>query len=171
MKYEVSERIRTPKSEEELLELLESKFKKVSESVQRSGQKIVAKSIDASFGSINRKDETIVSLRKQDDGWLIVADVNYRPSVAFWIILIVTIFTYVFWLIPITFYLLQKKTVKEGIEECFQHVKNELHQPTGETIQSSGGSMGDLEKLAALKERGLVTEDEFEAKKKQILGL
>jgi len=32
-------------------------------------------------------------------------------------------------------------------------------------------NLGDLEKLADLKEKGIITEDEFQAKKKQLLGL
>ena len=31
--------------------------------------------------------------------------------------------------------------------------------------------MDELEKLAGLKEKGVITEDEFEAKKKQLMGL
>jgi predicted Zn-dependent peptidase len=31
--------------------------------------------------------------------------------------------------------------------------------------------MDELEKLAELKDKGIITEEEFEAKKKQILGL
>jgi hypothetical protein len=31
--------------------------------------------------------------------------------------------------------------------------------------------LGDLEKLAALRDQGIITEEEFEAKKKQLLGL
>ena len=37
--------------------------------------------------------------------------------------------------------------------------------------QDSTGSISDLEKLAELKEKKIISEDEFEAKKKQILGL
>lgn len=36
---------------------------------------------------------------------------------------------------------------------------------------NSGGSLDDLEKLANLKQKGIITEAEFQAKKKQILGL
>ena len=36
---------------------------------------------------------------------------------------------------------------------------------------SENSSLNDLEKLAALKEKGVVTEEEFQQKKKQILGL
>lgn len=171
MKFEVSERIRTRRSLEELLTVLEAQFKKVASGVQRAGQTIEVKSIEASFGSINRTDTTTISLRKADDGWLVVADVDYQPSVAFWIILIITFFTWIFWLLPIAFYLLQKNTVRTAISECLQRVRNEFDQSSEGVNQIERSSIDDIEKLGALKERGLITESEFEAKKKQLLGL
>ena len=175
MKFEVSERIQTSASKEEILAGLEEQFKKVSQSVQRSGESLMAKSIEASFGSVNRSDTTTVELRDTDDGYLLLANVHYRPSVAFWIILIITLFTYVFWLIPIIFYLVQKKTVQTGIQEVFTRVKNEFMSSSGaqpKKQQSQGQSdLDQLEKLASLKEKGAITEEEFQAKKKELLGL
>jgi len=171
MKFEVSERIRTSKSQDELITALETQFRKVAGSTQRSGQTIEVKSIEASFGSINRKDTTVVSMTKADDGWLVVADVHYRPSVAFWIILIITLFTWVFWLIPIVFYLVQKSTVKTAITECLKRVRNEFDQVVQGASNPVTSNLDDLEKLGTLKEKGLISDSEFEAKKKQILGL
>jgi hypothetical protein len=171
MKFEVSERIRTSKSQDELLTALETQFRKVAEKTQRSGQIIEAKSIEASFGSITRNDTTVVSMTKADDGWLVVADVHYRPSVAFWIILIITLFTWVFWLLPIAFYLLQKNTVRTAITECLQRVRNEFDQAIQGVSKPGTSNLDDLEKLGALREKGLISDSEFEAKKKQILGL
>jgi hypothetical protein len=37
--------------------------------------------------------------------------------------------------------------------------------------KSNSGSLDDLEKLSELKEKGIISEEEFQAKKKQILGL
>jgi len=175
MKFEVSDRIQTSASKEEVLTGLEEQFKKVSQSVQRSGESLMAKSIEASFGSINRSDTTTVELRDTDDGYLLLADVHYRPSVAFWVILIITLFTYVFWLIPIIFYLVQKKTVQTGIQEVFTRVKNEFMSSSGaqsKKQKSQGQSdLDQLEKLASMKEKGAITEEEFQAKKKELLGL
>lgn len=36
---------------------------------------------------------------------------------------------------------------------------------------SSSGNLEDLERLAQLRDKGILTEEEFQAKKKQILGL
>ena len=172
MKFEVSERIVTSLGKEELLKALEEQFKKVSGNVQRHGETLVAKSIEASFGSINRTDTSTIELKNVDDGFLAVASVHYRPSGAFWIILIITLFTWVFWLVPIVFYLVQRKTVQEGIQEVFIRVKNEFMSSARQRPNTNGQSdLDQLEKLASLKEKGAITEGEFQAKKKQLLGL
>lgn len=171
MRFEVSERIKTSKSEAELLTALDAQFNKISGSTNRAGQTIIAKAIEASFGSINRSDTTTISLRKMDDGWLVLADVHYRPSFAFWVILIVTLFTTIGWIIPIAFYLLQKKTVREAIVECFQRIKNEHEQLLTYSQQNSLSSFEDIERWASLKEKGIITVSEFDEKKKQLLGI
>jgi hypothetical protein len=38
-------------------------------------------------------------------------------------------------------------------------------------MQANSGGIDDLEKLAELKQKGVITEEEFTAKKKQILGI
>jgi hypothetical protein len=166
MRFEVSDRIRTTKTKNEILDALEEQFRKVSLSIRRSNQTIEAKSIEATFGSVNRTDRTIVSLRQVPDGWVMVANVDYHPSQWFWILLVLLIFTYFGWVFPIAFYLLHKKNVRSAIEDCFQRVKVELDNPT----YNEESSFGALEKLASLRDKGIVTEAEFQAKKKQILG-
>jgi uncharacterized protein YwgA len=46
-------------------------------------------------------------------------------------------------------------------------------QPTVQTttIINQADPMEQLEKLASLKDKGIITEEEFNAKKKQLLGL
>jgi hypothetical protein len=175
VKFEVSERIHTHASKEEILRGLEDQFKKVSQRVQRSGEALTAKSIEASFGSINRSDTTTIRLRNTDDGYLVIADVHYRPSVAFWVLLVLMLFTYVFWLIPIIFYLIQKKTVRTGIQDVLTRVKNEFASAGGAQSQArklqGQTDLDQLERLASLKDKGAITEEEFRAKKKQLLGL
>ena len=90
MEFEISERVATSADRETILKGLEEQLRKISHGVTRTGDTITAKSIEASFGSINRSDTTIVGLKKTDDGFLLLAKVNYRPSFAFWIILIIT---------------------------------------------------------------------------------
>ena len=61
-----------------------------------------------------------------------------------------------------------------GIEK--QQVTSEDQEVGGEAEPASAGGGGDdyldeLERLAYLRDQGILTEEEFEAKKKQILGL
>ncbi|TYP95432.1 Uncharacterized membrane protein YhaH, DUF805 family [Fodinibius salinus] len=48
-------------------------------------------------------------------------------------------------------------------------ISNKMQSSTNENTQNHG--LDDLEKLADLKDKGIITEEEFVAKKKQILGL
>ena len=131
MKFEVSERFKTSKSEAQILESLEEQFRKISNKVSRNdgesvGSSIVIESIEATFGSINRKDITEVKISKKESGYLCVADVTYNPSVMFWILLIILLFTWIGWLIPIGMYLYHKKIVQEAIEKVLSRVKDEV---------------------------------------------
>ncbi len=175
MKFEVSERIATSADKEAILGELEEQLRKISHDVTRTCDTLTAKAVETSFGSINRSDTTIVSLKKTDDGFLLLANIHYQPSVAFWVILIVTLFTYVFWLIPIIFYMVQKQTVRTGIKIVFIRVKNEFTDSGGTQSKKINNqklpNLDELEKLANLKEKGTITEEEFQTMKKELLGL
>jgi len=124
MKFEVSERIISMKSQDEILAALEVQFNGVSKKVLMSGKTIVVDTIKSSLISGLRSDITTISLKKEDGGWIAIADVQYRPSVSFWISLVVLLlFTWVGWIVPIIFYQIQKKTLRTAITECFQGVK------------------------------------------------
>ncbi|MEK5272595.1 DUF4429 domain-containing protein [Aeribacillus sp. FSL K6-8394] len=57
----------------------------------------------------------------------------------------------------------------EKIKAAIEEKINELHQPTA---QSAPVDVADqIKKLAELKDSGIITEEEFEAKKKQLLGI
>lgn len=172
MKFEVSEKIISKVNKAIILDSLEEQFRKTSQSVVKSGEYLEAISIEASFGSINRSDNSIIKINGIENGYLLIAEVNYRPSVVFWIFIIIGLFTYIFWLLPIVFYLLQKQTVRENIENIFRRIKNEYGETDKEKTNSVANSdFEQLEKLAALKEKGIITEEEFQAKKKGILKI
>ncbi|HBJ35381.1 MAG TPA: hypothetical protein DDZ51_11650 [Planctomycetaceae bacterium] len=170
MQFQLTDRIQTNVPAGRLLDSLENQFRGKSKSLNRIGDSLSVHGIEASFGSINRTDRTDVTVRPANGGYVLVADVKYSPSVFFWIILIVTIFTYVFWLIPIAFYLLQKKTVKEGIQDCFRNVINELGGVNVDAPQSLQTSIADLERLGGLLQQGLITQAEFDGQKAKIFG-
>ena len=104
MRFEISEKIRTGKPRAQIFAALQEQFAKVSKNVTIDDGRIKVAYIEASFGSINRKDESIVAIKPLDDGYLLIADVVYKPSVAFWIILILTLFSGVAWLLPLGFF-------------------------------------------------------------------
>lgn len=172
MRFEISERVLTRRSANELLEALQEQFRKSARRVDVEGQRFKATSIEASFGSVNRRDETVVYVKPIEGGHLLVADVSYRPSMAFWIILLLTIFTWVGWLIPIFFYMSQKKTVAAAVRNCFERVKNEYTQQGADAPATVlAPSVEDaLEQLGRLHEKGLITPEEFVARKQVVLA-
>lgn len=173
MNFNVSRRFQTKSSAEEITRFLEDSFRKSAEGIENNRGTLTVESVNATFGSINRSDKTVVETKARDDEMLLVATVEYNPSGWFWIFLIVGLFTTIGWLIPIAFYLYQKNTVKSGIEEVFNRAENEFR---GSRTQSAGtkslpaeDATAQLEKLAALKEKGILSDEEFAAQKAKIL--
>lgn len=184
MTFEISERFTSASTEQEVLGFLKNAFQKVSEGIIDNDSTFTAKQLNATFGSINRADETTISVSRRDSDLLVVASVNYKPSIAFWIIFIICLFSTVGWLIPLVFYFYQKKTVREAVEEVFARTRNEFSgsrqaNPTPPPIQDTTsqqqpGGQGvaeQLERLGALVEKGLLSKEEFDAQKKKLLGL
>lgn len=176
LKFQVNERIFTTVTSSQLLDVLELQFEQRSESIQRKDNNLlVASSIEASFGSINRSDITEISIRPTSNGFLVIADVKYRPSLWFWVMLLLFFFTYVLWLIPIAFFLIQKKTVKEAVEDCFRNAKNEVSSNPVTSPQFASTSsntnnrstVADIERLGGLLKQGLITRQEFDSPKSQ----
>lgn len=66
-----------------------------------------------------------------------------------------------------------KITITAIDKKVGQEIVNKIKelQLSTEPSNTSSGTIADLEKLAELKEKGIITEEEFNAKKKQILGL
>ncbi len=170
MKFEVSERIVTRAQKHDILNVMDEQFRKVARTVKRVGDILTVKSIEPTFGSANRKDTTTVDLRNVEDGFLCVADVNYRPSGFFWMLFIFLLFSTIGWVIPLIFYFYQKKTVKEAVQNIFSRIRNEF-QETCPASASKATALDQLEKLAALKEKGFITDAEYIAKKKVLLDL
>ena len=173
MNFEVSRRFKTKDSTEEVIKFLEDSFRKSAKTVASNGRTLSVESVNATFGSINRSDKTIVEVKIKDDDTLLVATVEYKPSIWFWIFLICGLFTTVCWLIPIAFYLYQKNTVKNEIDEVFKRTENEFRGNQGSSANakciSSDDASAQLEKLASLKEKGILSDAEFAAQKAKIL--
>ena len=131
MRFEVSEQIRTRRDKAAVVNALELQLRKVSRRVERSGDTLTARAIEASFGSINRFDRSVFHTQPKAAGFLCVAEVTYRPSAFFWIFFVIGLFAYfLLWWPPIIFYLLQRKTVRSAIADVFARVKNEFEMDT-----------------------------------------
>jgi len=62
-----------------------------------------------------------------------------------------------------------KKSQQPDFEEIKSMIETRMAEPESKKV--AGRGINDLEKLAELKEKGIISEEEFNAKKKQILGL
>src|SRR5260370_41847709 len=79
MRFEIREQIRTPRDRgAAVVNALEMQLRKVWRKVERSGDVLTASAIEASFGSINRFDRSVIQIHPKDAGFLCVADVTYR---------------------------------------------------------------------------------------------
>lgn len=59
-------------------------------------------------------------------------------------------------------------------QSAFEKIREAIEKKRGSLMEEGGtktSNLDELEKLAALRDKGIVTEEEFEAKKKQLLGL
>lgn len=127
MKFEVSEQVRTQTDAATIIYALFEQLAKVAARVQLTDEgRLIVKRIEPSFASIVRFDRTTITVEPREGGFLLVAEVSYRPSSTFWVILIMCIPTFVAWLLPISFYNWQKQVVRLAIGDVFERVKNEF---------------------------------------------
>lgn len=172
MHFEVSERLITNESPEAVIEFAQRQFSKISNKTRREGAQVTVRMVEASFGSINRSDVTRLTLQRTGGGYLLVSETNYRPSGWFWLFLIILLFTYIGWLIPIAFYLYQRGTVKAAIESAVNRIVNEFSvSPVAVGVQAAAPSSkaDELKKLAELRDSGVLSEEEFTSQKLKLL--
>ena len=55
--------------------------------------------------------------------------------------------------------------------KSFEEAKEIIESHMGDNNQKASSGLNDLEKLAELKDKGIITQEEFDAKKKLLLGL
>ena len=179
---EMSVRLRTTEPLDSVQEQLRSQFATIATRVLKAEDGFVVTGIDGStLGSINREDSTHIEVKPTGDGCVVIATVRYAPSVWFWVFFVLTIFTAIGWVIPLAFFLMQKQTIQAAIERVFSRIKDELDSAPGpmpvaqtpapsSTVTDEMADLDVLEKLAALHEKGILTEEEFQAKKAEILN-
>lgn len=186
MKFQNSQKLVTTTSQEHIFAILEEQFQKVSEHVERMPNVLVVKSIQATFGSINRTDVTRISIKPKDGRYTLVSETEYSPSRWFWIFFACgLLFSLLGCIVPVGFYLWQKTLVKKTIDDVFRRVEDELDdQPASGPAQvamssvvaprpavTANDELSQIERLAQLMRDGTITKEEFDAKKRQLLGL
>lgn len=144
MNFELSERFRSSHAPEQVWRTVTEQLQRISARVTTEGDAVVARSVEATFGSINRTDSTRVRLHRKEDGYLLTANVTYRPSGWFWIFFIVTLVTtWVFWVVPLAFYLYQKNTVKNALSGALKRVRDEV-ETLGITVAPTSAAQAPL---------------------------
>lgn len=126
MKFEINERITTKVGKGVISSAVEDGFRKIARKVRYRKENLEIKGIETTFGAVNRKDTTTIEIKDVTDGFLVVANVNYRPSLLFWIFLPALIF---FFFMPIIFYFIHKRMVQEAIQRVLLNIKNEYQEP------------------------------------------
>ena len=58
-----------------------------------------------------------------------------------------------------------------GMKEDFSSREQPVESPTATPASSEPEYVGELERLSQLRDQGILSDEEFEAKKKQILGI
>ena len=114
---------------------LEKEFTRISENCFIQRNCIRCDLIHASFGSILRTDSTRVYLEKNKklDGYNIIAETEYKPSVWFWvffiidILLIETVIGFAVGIgITLGLYFYNKNLVIDAINNVLKNIKNEI---------------------------------------------
>ena len=171
--FEVSRRIKTNVPLFEIVEMLDDRLSRIAASVVRGEGDFVVKGVNLTFGSINRSDTTTIIVSKKVDGYLCVAQVRFRPSFLFWVFLILGLPTAFGPLISVLIYFHQKSLVRQSFESLFSRIDDEFHEEIerkGKSEASVEDEIAVLEKLAKLKDQGVITEAEFLAKKEKLFG-
>jgi len=126
MRFTLSEKIITTANISKVKNTLKNNLSEISRYTEINNSKILVEGVHETFGSINKKDNSEIEIKELDKGFLIKCHVNYRPSFAFWIILLITLFTWIGWLIPIIMYFYHKSLVENTLKEALKNSKDEL---------------------------------------------
>lgn len=176
MRYELSERVYTKRDEREVLDVILRHFKRIAEASKVSDREVVVSKINANFGSIVRSDQIKINVEKIAGGFEIISDVRYNPSIFFWIFSFFGIFLYgIGWLIPVMSYYWHRKIVKNAVSDTLTRISDSFNHDSNAPYtdfqkESGASSTDDLIKLAALRDRGYITEEEFSAQKRRLIG-
>jgi hypothetical protein len=174
MRFESSERVYTDLGENEVMDDILRHFKRIAEAAKVSDTEIVVTDSEAAFGAIIRKDKTTISLTRIINGYSVAADVRYGPSFLFWVFVAIGL---IFGagagsLIPIGFYFWHKNIVRNAVGATLRRISDDFSNTLPREAYKAPratNATDELLKLAELRERGYLTDEEFASRKMQIL--
>jgi hypothetical protein len=176
MRFEASCRVNTSADINTVAESVRQRFATIARSVAVRKGLITAHGIETSFGSVNRTDHVGITIDPREGGYLINATVTYQPSFMFWVFILIGLFTWVLWILPIVFYLTQKTSVRTAVEKALDRVKNEFDQVIVAPVvipaaSPSNSTVTAIQEAKALFDDGTISEAEFQAMKSKILAV
>lgn len=122
-------------NENELHQQLLKEFRGISLNCREENGTIVADSINASFGSILRKDTTVVTVTpsRRGTGYTVEAATTFKPSFWFWgfvvldVLLLTTLIGFVIGMAAtLGLYFHNQKLVKEAIDRALQNTARSM---------------------------------------------
>ncbi len=173
MKYSMTERLLTTVSQDDLLIRIETILKEICGEIERRDKVIEIRGIESKFLAFplrELKDNTIITAKPIAGGFLLQADVKHRPKAMFWLWLFVPLFTPCFFISiwTLVFYILSVKAIRPIIERAFKRICNECSTPAPSSAPQAN-IVDHLERLAQLKEKGVLSSTEFEEQKAKLL--
>lgn len=173
MNIKLNEKIKTHLSEAQILTIIQSEFSHLSTAVHTDGGAVTARMIAPNtFGAINRQDVTHITLSPSADGFIVAADITIAPSTAFWFLCIFgLLFAWVLWIPVVIFYMMQKSTIVDAVQRALSNCRIQCDTPAQGAQHQPASSLDEIEKLGSLKEKGLITEEEFTVRKAHILKI
>ncbi|WP_158916485.1 SHOCT domain-containing protein [Caulobacter sp. S45] len=176
MRYELSTRLLSSEDMNAVGKKIKSHFSTIAQTTQVEGESLVLTGIEKSFGSITRATTARIKIRPAEGGYLVLADVHYRPSFMFWVLIFIGLFVFgIFSILAIVFYFSQKGSVRRAVERALERIKNEFdHAPVSVANIGAMANVGVAAEIAALenlRKSGVLTDEEFAKKKRQLLDL
>lgn len=165
---ELSERIITNLGIEEVMDITGQELRKIAETVNLidSGFTFV---LPAGFCK-NRYEATI---RPTNNGYLLTSAGKISPNGSFYFLFIVLLFTAVLWIIVPIVYIIEVQRLNRVIDSALKSVATEINNQNAHSELVSARKDIDfeqIEKLASLHEKGIITDDEFDRKKAELLS-
>ena len=177
MKFTDTHKLKTSANCHAVIKVVAEVFTPLAAQIEQRNQVVQVKGIQQTFGSALRQDVTRFTLKPKTNGYLIVADTEFKPTWWFWFCFIISIGTILGPIIDVCLYFYQKHLVQREIKDGLKRIVEEVEDAVDESAMRPSGGAGDsqdadrVDRLAGLLEVGLIDELEFDAAKKKGFGI